>query len=316
MNGNVMTDFDEEIKTKKVLKKTTRAKLVDDSDSSDKNLPAIWDDMAGGFEQKLEKIEKQIGSLLDKQSSGVSPEFNALMDGYVNKANQSQEYKVKFEHVENLYEDLKIEAKTLKEENRKFKADADAAKEALRMSELDLQRARKESEHSRMQFEEQISNLIEDRERLKTKVKQLTDRNEKSSQEYNDIKAELLEHKYKAKQLEQEKQVELETQKRSMRETNKMIEELKEKLDLRTREVEYKDALLNQLIKQVSAEESSTSFSTKSSMGSSSFTGGPTGYKPETFSQPKPRPRPNLELELDDDSYRPNEGSSWGAFRK
>jgi chromosome segregation ATPase len=316
MNGNVMTDSDDEMKTKKVLKKTSRAKLIDDSESSDKNLPAIWDDMAGGFEQKLDKIEKQIGSLLDKQNSGVSPEFNALMDGYVNKANQSQEFKVKFEHVETLYEDLKIEAKTLKEENRKLKVDSDAAKEALRMSELDLQRARKEAEHSRMQFEEQISNLIDDRERFKTKVKQLTDRNEKSSQEFNDIKAELLEHKYKAKQLEQEKQVELETQKRSMRETNKIIEELKEKLDLRTREVEYKDALLNQLIKQVSAEESSSSFSGKSSIASSSFTGGPAAYNQETFSSARPKPKPNLEIDLDDDSYKTNEGSSWGAFRK
>lgn len=316
MTGNVMTDFGEEIKTKKAQKKSSRTKMIDGLESSDKHLPAVWDDMAGGFEQKLEKIEKQIGSLLDKQSSGVSAEFNALMDGYVNKANQSQEYKVKFEHLENLYEDLKIEAKTLREENRKFKADADAAKEALRMSELDLQRARKEADHSKVQFEEQISSLIEDRERLKNKVKQLTDRTEKSAQEYNDIKAELLEHKYKAKQLEQEKQVELETQKRSMRETNKVIEELKEKLDLRTREVEYKDALLNQLIKQVSAEETSgSSFASNNSMGAS-FTGGPSNYKSESFSQSKPKPKPNLEIDLDDDSYRPNEGSSWGAFRK
>lgn len=310
MTDTVMTDSDN--KTRRVGKKTSKTKIFEDSaNESDNHLPAIWDDMAGGFEKKLEKIEKQIGSLVEKQNSGVSAEFNALMDGYVNKANQSQEFKVKYEHLDNLYEDLKIEAKTLKEDNRKLKADTEAAKEALRMSELDLQRSKKESENSRVQFEEQISNLIEERERLKTKVKQLTDRNEKATQEYNDIKSELLEHKYKSKQLEQEKQVELETQKRSFRETNKIIEELKEKLDLRTREVEYKDALLNQLIKQVSADESMAN-----AMSGSSFTGGPASSSYETPNF-KVKPKPNIELNLEDEiSNKPSEGSSWGAFRK
>lgn len=308
MVENVMTDSGEEIKTRK-RKKVSKTQIFDDLSNEDTaNLPTLWDDMAGGFEKKLEKIQNQISSLIDKQNSGVSAEFNALMDGYVNKANQSQEFKVKFEHVENLYEDLKIEAKTLKEENKKLKADADAAKEALRMSELDLQRNRKETDNARNNYEEQVSTLIEERERLKTKVKQLNDRTEKAAQEYNDLKAELLEHKYKAKQLEQEKQVELETQKRSIRETNKIIEELKEKLDLRTREVEYKDALLNQLIKQVSADETShgvASFATSSSP------------MPQENSNFKVKPKPNMELNLEEEILgKPGEGASWGAFRK
>ena len=311
MTENVMTDS--ENKTRRTTRKTSKDRILDElSSESDTQLPALWDDMAGGFEKKLEKIDKQISSLIDKQNSGVSAEFNALMDGYVNKANQSQEYKVKFEHLENIYEDLRLESKTLREDNKKFKADTEAAKEALRMSELDLQRSKKEYENSRNQFEEQISNLIEERERLKTKVKQLTDRNEKAALEYNDLKSELLEHKYKAKQLEQEKQVELETQKRSVRETNKIIEELKEKLDLRTREVEYKDALLNQLIKQVSADESLAN-----ATAGSSFTTGPTPMHNEN-SNFKVKPKPNLEINLEEEfsNNKPSEGSSWGAFRK
>ena len=311
MTENVMTDSENKIK--RTVRKNPKTKILDELGSnSDNHLPAIWDDMAGGFEKKLEKIDKQISSLIEKQGSGVSAEFNALMDGYVNKANQSQEYKVKFEHLDNLYEDLRLEAKTLKEENKKFRSDTEAAKEALRMSELDLQRSRKEADNAKGQYEEQVANLIEERERLKSKVKQLTDRNEKAVQDYNDLKSELLEHKYKAKQLEQEKQVELETQKRSVRETNKIIEELKEKLDLRTREVEYKDALLNQLIKQVSADESIANAS-----AGSSFTTGPAPMSPE-YSNFKVKPKPNLELNLEEEiaSSKPSEGSSWGAFRK
>lgn len=277
------------------------------------NLPAVLDDFTSGMESKLELIQKQIESISDRQKSGVSAEFSALMDGYVNKANESQSYKVKFEHLEGLYEELNLEHKTSREDLKKLKADLEASKEALRMSESDLQRAKRDSDNNRLQYEEQISNLIEEREKLKSKVKQLMDHKEKSAQEYNDLKAELLENKYRVKQLEQEKQVEIETQKRTARETHKIIEDLKEKLDLRTREVEYKDALLNQLIKQVSADDamqdsaSFVNYSAPESNWQESFSNAPTSA-PES-SRPV---RSGLELRLED----PNEGSSWGAFRK
>ncbi len=287
-------------------KKTKKSvEIVDGS-----NLPAVLDDLTSGMESKLEQIQKQIDFICDRQKSGVSAEFSALMDGYVNKANESQSYKVKFEHLEGLYEELNLEHKTAREDLKKSKADLEASKEALRMSESDLQRAKRDTDNSRLQYEEQISNLIEEREKLKSKVKQLMDHKEKSAQEYNDLKAELLENKYRVKQLEQEKQVEIETQKRTARENHKIIEDLKEKLDLRTREVEYKDALLNQLIKQVSADDAmqdSASFVNYSS---------PEPNWQESFTHnPVENQRPmksGMEMRLED----PKEGSSWGAFRK
>jgi hypothetical protein len=59
------------------------------------SLPALPSDV----EMKLSKIEKQLRHIAERQSSTVSPEFNALMDGYVNKANESQEFKVKYTHL-------------------------------------------------------------------------------------------------------------------------------------------------------------------------------------------------------------------------
>lgn len=205
---------------------------------------------------QLALIEEQLKAIVDKQNKGVSAEFNALMDGYVNKANESQEFKVKSTHVETLYEELKLEFKTVKEENKRLKTDFEATKDALRMSESDIKRFKNETEHAKIDYENQIKTLKEDQEQLKFKLKEVQGQNDENIQNYNNIKSELLEQKYKVRQLEQEKQVEDEAQERTGRETSKLIDELKEKLELRTREVEYKDALLNQLIKQVSVEDS------------------------------------------------------------
>ena len=207
------------------------------------------------FENQLQKIEQQLTAIIDRQKNGVSAEFNALMDGYVNKANESQEFKVKANHIESLYEDLNLEFKTVKEENKKVKYDLEAAKEALRMSELDIKRIKNELNQNRNSFEEQIAILTEERDRFRNKLKEVQTQNDENIQSYNTIKSELLEQRYKMKQIDQERKVEEESKQRNQRETEKLIDELKEKLDLRTREVEYKDALLNQLIKQVSVED-------------------------------------------------------------
>ena len=162
----------------------------------------------------LEKIEEQLTSLVDRQKNGVSAEFNALMDGYVNKANESQEYKVKATHFESVYEELKTETKTLKEENKKFKTDLEATQEALRMSESDIKRLKNEAETYEKNHQEQVAGLVEEREVLKQRLKEVQIQNDQNLQNYNAVKSELLEQKYKLKQIEQERQVEEESQKR------------------------------------------------------------------------------------------------------
>ncbi len=300
-----------EIKTRS--KKSSSKKnndLLDDDVSDKQHLPSLMDETPLALGNRLKRIEEQLLSIYEKQKSGVSAEFSALMDGYVNKANESQEFKVKFENTFSQFEELKLEFKTQREESKKNKLDLDAAKEALRSSETELQRSKKDIENNKLRYEEQISDLIQEREKLKSKLKQLMDQQEKSATDYNDLKAELLEFKYKTKQLEQEKEVEIETAKRSVRESNKIIDELKEKLDLRTREVEYKDALLNQLIKQVSVDESlHDAMSVSDSMSGATLE--PTRHA-NAYHEPVERSRSRSELRIEDG----NDGSSWGAFRK
>lgn len=271
------------------------------------NLPAILSESPDALEASIKKIEQHLNSLM-KQQSGVSAEFNALMDGYVNKANESQEFKVRYESLNSQVEDLKNEYKTLKINNKKYKDELEAAKEALRASESDLQRSHKDILTQKKHYDEQISDYTEERERLKAKLKQLTDYKDKSTTEYNKLKTEFLEMQYKAKQNQQEKDVATETADRAVKESHKVVEELKDKLELRTREIEYKDALLNQLIKQISADDS-----IKDAMR-----GDIKNIKPE---RPRPETR-NTDTITDFGAETPNglkikePGTrTWGAFR-
>jgi hypothetical protein len=64
------------------------------------------------------------------------------------------------------------------------------------------------------------------------------------------MKAELIEYNHKVKQLQQENSIEKQTAERSLREGQKVIQELKEQLELREREASYKNALIEQLVRQ------------------------------------------------------------------
>ncbi len=294
-------------KTRKTSRTTRKTKIVDED-----NLPVLAKESSTDFQISLEKIQQELVAIAERQKSGVSAEFNALMDGYVNKANESQTYKAKFDHLDELHEELKLDYKNQREDFKKLKSELEASQEALRMSETDLQRIKREQENLKLSYEEKVSTLVEEKEKFKQKAKELSLEKEKANQDFNNIKSDLLEQKYKAKQLEQEMQVEVESSKRNTRETNKIIDELKEKLDLRTREVEYKDALLNQLIKQVSVDDSSlTGVSTTAFNDSSQMQPLKPLVKPETS-------KPKLELRLDEDELEDPrmDGSSWGAFRK
>lgn len=238
-----------------------KLQVLDDgviSEAKNQQLPALVKESPEVLEYSLKKIEQHLNSIISRQQSGVSAEFNALMDGYVNKANESQEYKVKYEQLVSQYEDFKVEFRTIKETNKKNKEDLEALREALRASEADLQRCKKEIVTNKKLYEDQFADFTDERERLKTKLKQLSDHKEKTTAEYTQLKTEFMEMQYRVKQVEQEKEVESETAKRSVKEANKIVDELKDKLELRTREIEYKDALLNQLIKQISADDSLT----------------------------------------------------------
>ena len=322
----------ETIDKPKAKKKT--AKIVDDDKIIEEAYEEYKNNTGGAlvkdseFSSQLSKIEEQLAAIVEKQKNGVSAEFNALMDGYVNKANESQEFKVKSTHVEGLYEELKIEHKTTTEENKKLKADLEATKEALRMSESDIKRFKEEADITKAGLQKQILEHKEERENLKDKLKDIQRQFDESVSNYNNIKSELLEQRYKVKQLDQEKTAENEAFDRTQREATKLVDELKEKLELRTREVEYKDALLNQVIKQVSVEE--TGALAAEELASREFT--QTSSEPQSFfseekqqEEPKKLFHQSLKETISskfssnkkpEPEKKPKASTSWGPFKR
>ncbi|NBW00035.1 MAG: hypothetical protein EBR67_11150, partial [Proteobacteria bacterium] len=202
------------------------------------------------FSNLLGDIKSELKVLAEKQEHKVSPEFSALMDGYVIKANESETLRVKYQHVESHYEELKLELKTQKTQNRQLGSDLDSVREALKLSELELSKFKRDFDHTRQDFQDKSDALQNEKEALLRKIKELMTWKETTEQLCNEMKAELVEYNHKVKQLQQENLIEKQTAERSLREGQKVIQELKEQLELREREASYKNALIEQLVRQ------------------------------------------------------------------
>ena len=198
----------------------------------------------------MDDIKSELKVLAEKQEHKVSPEFSALMDGYVIKANESETLRVKYQHVESHYEELKLELKTQKTQNRQLSSDLDSVREALKLSELELSKFKRDFDHTRQDFQDKSDAIQNEKEALLRKIKELMTWKETTEQLCNEMKAELIEYNHKVKQLQQENLIEKQTAERSLREGQKVIQELKEQLELREREASYKNALIEQLVRQ------------------------------------------------------------------
>jgi hypothetical protein len=212
------------------------------------------------FSNLLGDIKSELKVLAEKQEHKVSPEFSALMDGYVIKANESETLRVKYQHVESHYEELKLELKTQKAQNRQLGSDLDSVREALKLSELELSKFKRDFDHTRQDFQDKSDALQNEKEALLRKIKELMTWKETTEQLCNEMKAELIEYNHKVKQLQQENSIEKQTAERSLREGQKVIQELKEQLELREREASYKNALIEQLVRQTAQSMTSTAF--------------------------------------------------------
>ena len=266
----------------------------------------------------LEEIRSELKVIGEKQEQKVSPEFNALMDGYVSKANESESLKAKYTHVESHYEELKLELKNQKSLYRQVAADMDATREALKLSELDVSKYKRDLEQSKFDFEQKIAELIDQRDALGEKVKELTAWKEQNDFTSNELKSEILEHKHKIKQLEQERQIEKETTSRKLRESERLVQELKQQLDLREREASYKNALLEQLIKQTSLGQG-LSINDPASLAKAFPQAGidPNMAAPLASSPAAASSSSDFgQIDPGDDNAGGDKKFSWGAFRK
>lgn len=198
----------------------------------------------------MHAISSQLAELVEKAQANVSPEFNALMEGYVAKANESETIKVKAQHVHTQHKEMKAELQNTRDDLKRIKVDLEASKEALRSSELDLSAEKTQFSNYKDMSSQKISDLSQDKLQLKDRVAELERDNGNLLEENSRLKSELLETQHRVKEAQQDGTIELEDAQRKIIDLDSEIIELKEQLDLRIREIEYKDALLNQLVKQ------------------------------------------------------------------
>lgn len=228
-----------------------------------KKLPAKVGEIPQELALVVKDLKDEIRDLTEHKSQEVSSEFKALMDGYVSKANESEGFKVKYEHIVGNQEELKVEIKEVKENNKRITSDLEATREALRHSEADLKASQNQASYAAKDYQEQIANLSQDKSTLKEKLQKLEELKDAAAhqsevkiaelnKEIEELRDELLEANHKNKKLEQEVLIDQENFERSLRDSEGLIKELKEQLDLRTREIEYKDALLNQIVRDAS----------------------------------------------------------------
>ncbi len=208
------------------------------------------ENISESFSDILGDIKSELKVLAEKTDHKVSPEFSALMDGYVSKANESETLRVKYQHVENHFEELKMELKSQKTSSRQLSADLDSAREALKLSELDLTKAKKELEQTKKDFQDKVDFMVEEKDALARKIKELNNWKENTEALCSEMKTEIIEYKHQIKQLQQENQIEKQTAERTLRESHRIVQELKEQLELREREASYKNALIEQLVRQ------------------------------------------------------------------
>lgn len=292
-------------------------------------VPAILEENA--LTIVLAKIQTDLETI--NQHKHASPEFRALMDGYVNKANEAEFEKVKYKHIEEKHEELKAEGRALKELTKKQETDLDATREALKASESDLFKVRQEFNYYRESADSKIQELSEDKRTINQKLRDLLADKEKASSEIQNAQIKVMEANHRYKQLEQDRGLDKDNYDRALRETENMVAELREQLDLRTRELEYKDALLNQLIKQVSEPSSVLSQTMAQSASQPLQQQRQNTYRPLNEPLPSERAMNDLPNEFKRDLFaQPKSGSTystapaaeapkstamrWGAIRK
>ena len=214
-------------------------------------------------------IQNQLSLLISKLESDVSPEFKALMEGYVNKANEAEEFKVNLENIKSAYEEIKAEIAKVRDTNRSLVNELQNAREVLKRLEQELNTHQESSKKSEEAYKDKIKMLTKQNSDYENKVKQIEEEKLKTIQELEakiseltenqeKLRQELLDQTYNSHQQEQKLVIEKDNAVKHMEELETMFKEQAEKLELKIKESEYKDALLNQLIKQATTEKLKT----------------------------------------------------------
>src|SRR3989338_2642427 len=212
------------------------------------------------------EIHNQISALMEKIDTDVSPEYKALMEGYVNKANETEQIKINLENITFKYEELKADITRVRETNRNLIQELQNARDILKKLEFELNNTQITLKKTESEYKEKIKTLSTQNTELENKIKDLEEEkesilceNEEKSAELTEnqenLRQELLDRNFKSHQIEQELIMQRDNFKKQVEEFDALIKDQTEKLELKTKEAEYKDALLNQFIKQTTTEK-------------------------------------------------------------
>ncbi|MBI2996370.1 MAG: hypothetical protein HYY52_06660 [Candidatus Melainabacteria bacterium] len=203
----------------------------------------------------ISEIQNQLSILIGKSEDDVSPEFKALMEGYINKANESEEIKAKLENIASLKEELKVEISRVRETNRNLINELQSARETLKNLESEFNNFQLTSKKTEQEYKDKLKIVKHQNEELENKIKGMTEEHDGIRQEYENFRKESLDQNYKFRELEQELKIQNDNMQKQLEEYEMLLGEQKEALEFKTKEIEYKDALLNQLVKQVTNEK-------------------------------------------------------------
>ena len=203
----------------------------------------------------VNEIQQQLSILIAKLDNDTSPEFKALMEGYVNKANKNEELKVNLDDVSLKYETLKGEIDQLRETNRTLIQELQNTRDLLRKIELEFNSYQELVKRTEDDYKNKIKELtkqsIEQQDKaqaLEIKIGELKENQEKAREEYS-------QETFNYRKNEQELIIEKENLTKQLEEYEVLLNEQREQLDFKTKEAEYKDALLNQLIKKTTSDK-------------------------------------------------------------
>ena len=217
----------------------------------------------------VQEIRDLLIDVLEKlENNEINPEFRALMEAYVNKANEAEELKVNLSGIAGRYEQLKSEINQLRETNRNLISELQSAREALKKLELELNSLEEVHKLSDNSLKEKITELNRQKieyenkfheyeartkqfyeEKLKM-MQEIENKFVKFAESHEKSKQELLDQNFKLRQSEQELSIAKDNLQKQVHMLEKLLSEQTEELELKTKEVEYKEAILNQLIKQ------------------------------------------------------------------
>lgn len=201
------------------------------------------------------EIQNQLSLLIEKLNDEVSPEFKALMEGFVNKANEAEELKVNIENTKNKYDELQAELTQIRSTNRNLIQELQSARETLRVLESQFNTFQAATNKAEEENKNKIELLTKHKLEYENKVKQLEIEKEELKQCHEEQRQALLDQNFNLRQNENELMSHRDNLKKQVDEFELLLKEQQEQIELRTKELEYKDALFKELIKQATLEK-------------------------------------------------------------